>query len=419
MVKKEITAVIVTIGDELLIGQVIDTNSAHIAQKLNKAGILVHQRIAIGDSAKEIALALDNHIGKEKLILLTGGLGPTSDDITRETLCKYFHSRMVVNPQALKHVKSLYKNIYKKPITPVNLAQASVPEACEVIINKRGSAPCMIFEKQGSYIVSMAGVPYEMEGIMESLIPWLKSRIQLPKVLHHTMITTGIGESDLASKINGFEKQLPSFIRLAYLPGLGSLRLRLSSSVFNNVEENTFKKQVGLLKKEVKPYLLSNDDTAPEIKLGKILLNKKMTISTAESCTGGAIAGRITSVSGSSNYFPGSVVSYSNAIKERELGVKRNTLRQHGAVSEEVVKEMLSGILRKMKTDIGIAVSGIMGPEGGSEEKPVGTVWIAAGNRKTVLARKFRFRFDRKKNTEATVAMALYMAIRLVEGKQS
>ncbi|MBN9352169.1 MAG: CinA family nicotinamide mononucleotide deamidase-related protein [Chitinophagaceae bacterium] len=418
MKEKKIKAVLVTIGDELLIGQVIDTNSAFISQQLNTIGVNVQKRVSIGDDAKEIRKSLDMYSGKFDFIILTGGLGVTSDDLTKNALCKYFHSRMVISQAALEHVKSLYKNIYKKPISPVNLAQAKVPAACEVLINRRGSAPCMIFEKEHTYIISMAGVPYEMEGIVEDLLPWIQSRKQLPKIVHRTLITTGISESDLETKIAGFEKQLPPYIKLAYLPGLGKLRLRLTTTAFNHTEESELKKQFSRLKKEVKPYLLSNDDIAPEIKLGKILRRKNMTVSTAESCTGGSIAGRITSVSGSSDYFPGSVVSYSNEVKIKELGVKKDTLKKHGAVSEETVREMISGILKKMKTDIGIAVSGIMGPNGGSDEKPVGTVWIAVGNKQETIARKFKFRYDRRRNTEATVSMALYMAVGFAEGRK-
>lgn len=275
----------------------------------------------------------------------------------------------------------------------------------------------MIFEKKKTCIFSMAGVPYEMEGIMQDVIPWLKQRIQTPSVIHHTLITSGIGESDLAARIRDFEKQLPKEIGLAYLPGLGMLRLRLSITAFDKEQDVTIKKSFAQLKKEVAPFLLSPDDLAPEVKLSRLMKLKGLSVSTAESCTGGKIASLITSVSGASDYFPGSIISYSNQVKEKMLGVKKATLRKFGAVSEEVVREMHAGLLRQMKTDCGIAVSGIMGPGGGSIDKPVGTVWICVGNKKTQKTRKLRLRFDRKRNMEGTANIAIYELIRLLEGR--
>ncbi len=415
MIRNKVTATIITIGDELLIGQVIDTNSAFIARELNKTGIEIVRRIAIADDETAIMNALDSEIGSVEIIIMTGGLGPTSDDITKPTLCKYFNGKWVVHLPTLRRIKSMYKHIYKKNLTAVNIAQANVPSTCEVIVNKRGSAPCMIFEKKKTYIFSMAGVPYEMEGIMDYLIPWLKQRVQTPRVIHHTLITSGIGESDLAAKIKDFETQLPKEIGLAYLPGLGMLRLRLSTTAFDKEHEATIKKQFGQLKKEVAPYLLSHDDLAPEIKLSRIMKAKRWSVSTAESCTGGKIASLITSVSGASDYYPGSIISYSNEVKEKMLGVRKATLRKFGAVSEEVVREMLAGLLKQMKTEWGIAVSGIMGPGGGSVSKPVGTVWICAGNKKIQKTRKLQLRFDRKRNMEATANIAIYELIHLIE----
>lgn len=413
--RKKITATIITIGDELLIGQVIDTNSAYIAQQLNKTGIVVVKRLAVADKAADIIKAIDEEIGKVDIVLTTGGLGPTSDDITRETLAKYFKCRLVINEAAMNHLTYLYEKVYQKPISQVNLKQAKVPACCEVIVNKRGSAPAMIFQKKGTYLVSMAGVPFEMEGIMEDVIPFLKLHFQLPKVLHQTLITTGIGESDLAAQLSGFEKTLPKNTQLAYLPGPAGLRLRLSSTVFNKSQETEVKKQFSTLKKLTKQYLAVSEDIAPEVLLGRLLKRKKQTVSTAESCTGGYIASRITSIPGSSDYYPGSIVSYSNQVKEKELGVKRSTLKKHGAVSEEVVREMLAGLLRKMKTNFGIAVSGIMGPGGGSADKPVGTVWIAVGTVKKNATKKLVFRFDRKRNIEGTTAQALYLLKNFIE----
>ncbi|MGN6533242.1 MAG: competence/damage-inducible protein A, partial [Ginsengibacter sp.] len=403
-------ASIITIGDELLIGQVIDTNSAWIARQLNRAGVAVTKRIAVGDDADEIWNALEIENKNADVVLITGGLGPTSDDITKQLLCKYFDGRMIVDEGALQNVKFLFEKIYNKPVTEVNLKQAEVPDVCEVIQNKRGSAPGMIFQKNGTIFISMPGVPYEMQGIMEDVIPMLEKRFELPAIIHRTILTAGIGESALAEMIKDFEAQLPSAIRLAYLPNYGMVRLRLTTSGFDKVKTaKVINEQFEQLKELVKNYMVTDKDETMQEVLGKILLKNKKKISTAESCTGGAIASLITSVPGSSAYYEGSVVSYSYDIKEKLLNVKKETLEKYGAVSEETVKEMLSGLLDKMKTDFGIAVSGIMGPDGGTDEKPVGTVWIAVGNKEKQFVQKLKQRFERKKNIEVTAVMALNM----------
>ncbi len=407
---KNINASIITIGDELLIGQVIDTNSAWIAQQLNRAGIAVTKRIAVGDDADEIWNALDSENKNADVVLITGGLGPTSDDITKQLLCKYFDGKMMVDKGALDNVKFLFEKIYNKPISEVNLKQAEVPDVCEVIQNKRGSAPGMVFQKDGTIFISMPGVPYEMQGIMEEVIPMLEKRFELPAIIHRTILTAGIGESALAEIIKDFEEQLPAEIRLAYLPNYGMVRLRLTTSGFDKVKtEEVISEQFEQLKELVKNYMVTDKDETMQEVLGNILSKLKKTISTAESCTGGAIASLITSIPGSSDYYQGSIVSYSYDIKETLLNVKKETLERYGAVSEETVKEMLSGLLDQMKTDFGIAVSGIMGPEGGTDEKPVGTVWIAVGSKEKQFVQKLKQRFERKKNIEVTSVMALNM----------
>jgi len=407
---KNINASIITIGDELLIGQVIDTNSAWIAQQLNRAGIAVTKRIAVGDDADEIWNALESENGNAEVVLITGGLGPTSDDITKQLLCKYFDGKMVVDKGALDNVKFLFEKIYHKPISEVNLKQAEVPDVCEVIQNKRGSAPGMVFQKNGTIFISMPGVPYEMQGIMEDVIPMLEKRFALPAIIHRTILTAGIGESALAEMIKDFEAQLPSEIKLAYLPNYGMVRLRLTTSGFEKANtEKVINEQFEQLKELVKNYMVTDKDETMQEVLGNILSKNKKTISTAESCTGGAIASLITSVPGSSAYYQGSIVSYSYDIKETLLNVKKETLEKYGAVSEETVKEMLSGLLDQMKTDFGIAVSGIMGPDGGTAEKPVGTVWVAVGNKEKQFVQKLKQRFERKKNIEVTSVMALNM----------
>ena len=412
---KNINASIITIGDELLIGQVIDTNSAWMAQKLNRIGITVTKRIAVGDDADQIWNALDIENKDADVVLITGGLGPTSDDITKELLCKYFSGKMIVDNGALENVHFLFEKIYHKPISDVIFKQAEVPDVCEVLQNKRGSAPGMIFQKEGTIFVSMPGVPYEMQGIMEDVIPFLERRFQLPTIIHKTILTAGIGESSLAEIIKNFEVQLPEEIRLAYLPTYGMVRLRLTTSGSDKIKtEKLINDQFNELKKLVKNYIVTDEDETMQQVLGKLLLNHNKTISTAESCTGGAIASLITSVPGASAYFEGSIVSYACGVKEMLLDVKKSTLENYGAVSEETVKEMLSGVLNKMKTDYGIAVSGIMGPDGGTPEKPVGTVWIAVGNKEKQVVQKLKQRFERQKNIEVTAVMALNMMRKFV-----
>lgn len=407
---KNIYASIITIGDELLIGQVIDTNSAWMARQLNGIGVALKKRISVGDNEEEIREALDVESKDVDVILITGGLGPTSDDITKELLCKYFDGKMIVDEGALQNVKYLFEKIYNKPISEVNLKQAEVPDVCEVIQNKRGSAPGMVFTRDSTVYISMPGVPYEMQGIMEEVLPYLEKRFQMPEIIHKTIMTAGIGESALAEIIKDFEGQLPKEIRLAYLPSYGMVRLRLTTSGFDKAAtEKQMNDQFIQLKEQVKEYMIADEDKTMQEILGKLLLVNKKTVSTAESCTGGAIASLITSVAGSSAYYKGSIVSYSNEVKESLLDVKKDTLEKFGAVSEETVREMLSGLLHKLNTDYGIAVSGIMGPDGGLPDKPVGTVWIAVGNKERQTVQKFKQRFQRKKNIEVTSVMALNM----------
>lgn len=405
---KNIYASIITIGDELLIGQVIDTNSAWIAQQLNKIGVAIKNRIAIGDDGNEIKNALDFESREADVILITGGLGPTRDDITKKVLCDYFGGKLVVNEGALENVKHLFEKVYNKPVSEVNLKQAEVPDVCEVIQNKRGSAPGMVFQRDEKIFISMPGVPYEMMGIMQDFLPYVQQKFQLPAVLHRTILTAGIGESALAEMIEDFEDNLPKEIRLAYLPNYGMVRLRLTTSGFDKEKtEKILDEQFAQLKELVKEYMVADEDETMQQVVGKWLLKNKKTIATAESCTGGAIASLITSVPGASAYFEGSVVSYSYEIKETLLDVKKETLEKFGAVSEETVREMLAGLLDKMKTDYGIAVSGIMGPGGGLPGKPVGTVWVAVGNKERQMVKVFKQRFERLKNIEVTSVMAL------------
>ena len=406
---KNVNASIITIGDELLIGQVIDTNSSWIAQQLNNTGVSVKRRVAVGDSAEEIIKALDEEGNASDIILMTGGLGPTSDDITKNVLCDYFGGKMVVNEGALENVKYLFEKVFKRPVSEVNLKQAEVPDVCEVIQNRRGSAPGMIFYKDNKIYVSMPGVPYEMQGIIEeSVIPLIKEKFELPAIIHRTILTAGIGESALAEIIQDFEKSLPKEIKLAYLPSYGMVRLRLSTIVSDQEKQgkniDVYFEQLKILTKD---YLVTDVDDALPVVIGKLLKSKNKTVSTAESCTGGYIAHLITTIPGSSKYYNGSIISYSNNIKETLLGVKENTLNTYGAVSEETAIEMLKGLLSKLNTDYGVAVSGIMGPDGGTVGKPVGTVWMAVGNKENYQTQRINLRFKRERNIEVTAMMAL------------
>jgi nicotinamide-nucleotide amidase len=404
-----VNASIITIGDELLIGQVIDTNSSWIATRLNDAGITVKRRVAVGDNREDITKALDEEGKNADIILITGGLGPTSDDITKNVLGDYFNGKMVINEEALKNVKYLFENIFKRPVSDVNLKQAEVPDVCEVIQNKRGSAPGMIFNQDGKIFISMPGVPYEMKGMIEdSVIPLLKARFQLPAIVHRTLLSAGIGESALAEIIKDFEATLPKEIKLAYLPSYGMVRLRLSSSGDDKkLLEEKVSKYFEELKILSKDYLVTDVDDSMPVVVGKLLLNKNKTVSTAESCTGGYIAHLLTSVAGASGYYEGSVISYSYQVKETLLLVEENTLNTFGAVSSQTVIEMLQGLLGKLNTDYGVAVSGIMGPGGGTDDKPVGTVWMAVGNKEYHEVQKINLRFNRERNIEVTGMMAL------------
>jgi nicotinamide-nucleotide amidase len=416
MSSEKINATIITIGDELLIGQTIDTNSAWMGQQLNKAGIWVHRRVAVGDVWNDIWQALDDESKQANIILITGGLGPTADDITKPLLCEYFGGKLVLDEGALQNVKFIFEQYLKRPLIERNLKQAEVPDVCTVIQNKRGTAPGMWFEKDRKIFVSMPGVPHEMKGMMtDFVIPKLVSSFTLPAVVHRTLVTAGIGESFLAERIQLFEQALPAHIKLAYLPNYGMVRLRLTATgtdkqtITSEVEE-----QFTTLQSQLQDVMIANEDEILAESIGKLLLQKGKTVGTAESCTGGYIAHQLTSIAGSSAYFVGSVVSYSNDVKQRVLGVQEATLQQFGAVSEQTVNEMATGALQVLQTDYAIAVSGIMGPGGGTDDKPVGTVWIAVAGKNTIATKKFQFRFDRERNMDMTAMNALLMLRQLV-----
>lgn len=410
-------ASIITIGDELLIGQVIDTNSAWMAQQLNKVGITVLRRVAVGDNFEQIWEALDVESTHAEIILITGGLGPTADDITKPLLCKYFDGKMVQSAEALAQVTYLFEQVFKRQITERNIRQADVPDTCKVLINTRGTAPGMWFEKNGKIFVSLPGVPHEMKGLMEEkVIPGLLEKFQTGAVIHQTAITYGLGESMLADLLVDFEQQLPANIKLAYLPNFGMVRLRLTATGTEfDITNELLSKQFEFLKKTVADFLIHDKDEPMEKIIGKELLKSGKSLATAESCTGGYLAHLLTSIPGSSNFYKGSIIAYENKVKEELLDVPNTTLQLHGAVSEETVMAMTKGLLKKIDSDYAIAVSGIMGPNGGSEDKPVGTVWIAVGDKNTITTKKFHFRFDRIKNIQLTSLNALNMLRQMIQ----
>jgi nicotinamide-nucleotide amidase len=406
-------AEIITIGDEILIGQIVDTNSAWIAQKLNAIGLRVKQISSVSDDRQHILTALAEAHQRADVILITGGLGPTKDDITKKTLAEYFNVGLVENQEALANVEKIFRRIRGTftELLDVNKQQALVPENCEVIINKNGTAPGMWFNYDGKIYVSMPGVPHEMMYMMEdSVIPKIKSSLKLPFIVHKTILTAGEGESYLAEKIADIENSLPPFIKLAYLPKLGQVRLRLSAygddETLLNDKVNEY---VAKIVERVGNVVVSQEDITLEKAILNYMIENELTLSTAESCTGGYIAHLITQHAGSSKVYFGGAVSYSYELKESILGVNNETLWQYGAVSKETVTEMVEGALLNFKSDYAIAVTGIAGPDGGTPDKPVGTVWIAVANTKKTIAKKFLFGNKRQQNIERSAIAALNM----------
>jgi len=403
-------AEIITIGDEILIGQVIDSNSAWMANELNLIGIAVKQVTSISDNKDHIMKAMDNAITRADIILMTGGLGPTKDDITKQTLCEYFDTHLVLNEDSFSNVKRIFESRGVN-VTELNKAQAELPANCTPLENKFGTASGMWFETKGKLFVSMPGVPYEMRAIMtDHVIPKLKYHFNPPAIVHKTVMTTGIGESFIADKIAGFENNLPDHIKLAYLPKPGIVRLRFSGTGNNKDQlQKEINEKISELVQLIPKYVYGFDNEPLEKVIGELLLKCKTTLSTAESCTGGYIAHLITSIPGSSNYFKGSIVSYSNEVKAGLLGVSADTLEQQGAVSEQTVTEMAQAVRSKLKTDFSISCSGIAGPDGGTEDKPVGTVWIAVASEKEIKTQHFLFNDNRERNIQRTAYSSLNM----------
>jgi nicotinamide-nucleotide amidase len=405
---------IITIGDELLIGQTIDTNSAYIATILNLNGISVKQITSVSDNEEHIIYALNDAQKRANIILMTGGLGPTKDDITKKTLCKYFNTGLRFDEEAFKNITRLFTS-YGREVTPLNRMQAEVPTICETIYNEFGTAPGMWFVKDEKIIVSMPGVPYEMKAMLQNIIlPKIKKQFTLPHIIHKIVLTQGIGESFLADLISKWEDSLsPLQIKLAYLPSIDIVRLRLSTKGYNADElNNNVNQKIEELKQLIPQYICGLEtygeekETLEQI-IGKLLKEKQLTIATAESCTGGYLAHLITSVAGSSEYYVGSVIAYSDMIKELELNVPTQLLQEHGAVSQPVVEQMAISIRKKFNTNIGVATSGIAGPSGGTDEKPVGTVWVAVSIGNKIISDRFLFGKRRERNIQKSAQAAL------------
>lgn len=412
-----IYAELISIGDELLIGQVVNTNAPWISRQLNKAGFAVKQITVVGDLEDEIINALDLARKRADIILITGGLGPTKDDLTKQVLCKYFNTHLEFDTQAYNDIENIFR-ARGREVTPTNRAQAELPASCIPVYNKNGTAPGMWFHADGKVFVSMPGVPYEMEAMMtDFVIPKLMQEFKSTPVIHKTILTQGIGESYLSDMIAEWENNLPEYMKLAYLPAAGMVRLRLTGMGESKNMENEMIIETGKLKKLIAPYIYGEEDeTLAEI-IGKLLRASGKTLATAESCTGGNIAHLITSVPGSSEYYVGSVVSYSNEIKKNELNVNADTLLRKGAVSEEVAIQMAEGVRKKYNVDFAISTTGIAGPDGGSEEKPVGTVWIAVADAEKTIAKKFLLGTNRMRVIQVASETALNQLRKLIIGQ--
>jgi len=389
-------AEIITIGDELLIGQTVDTNSAFMGAELSALGFTIVQITSISDKKEMILSTLKEKVGKADVVLITGGLGPTSDDITKQTLCDFFETRLIQNRDVLNDVeKMLAKRNF--PLNENNRRQAEVPESCRVLSNAAGTAPGMWFEKNGTIFISMPGVPYEMKYIMtEHVIPELKIRFTSQHIIHRNIMTYGTFEAKLAETLSDFEAGLPEYIKLAYLPSAGVIKLRLTGSGNNRDDlSKAIEYQVNKLYHIIPQLIYGEDEESLEMAVGRLLLQKGQTICTAESCTGGSISHLITSVPGSSGYFKGTVVAYANSVKINLLGVPEEVIANYGSVSKETVERMAEGGRRLFDTDFAVATSGIAGPDGGTPEKPVGTIWISVSSPNKNVVEKFTYGNDR------------------------
>jgi nicotinamide-nucleotide amidase len=403
-------ATILSIGDELLIGHTLNTNVHWMSQKMNEIGIDVIHHVSLSDEKNDIVNCLENALSTSQVVLITGGLGPTSDDITKDVLCEYFGGKLELNKEALGNIERIFE-LRKRLINEATIQVAYLPDVCIPIQNKNGTAAGMIFTKDGKTIVSMPGVPYEMKGmITDDVIPYLKANYDLPYIFHYSILTAGVGETQLADKLIDFEKNKDVKIKLAYLPNIGKVRLRLTIKGDNKDElESVIQEAKAEVLAAIGEYVYGFDDDLLEKNIGDLLLERKMTVGAAESCTGGYLSHLITSVSGSSAYFKGSIISYSNEIKGSILHVKPETINQFGAVSEETITEMIAGALNVLNVDVAMAVSGVAGPAGGTPEKPVGTVFIGVGTKEKIIVKKLSFTNHRDRNIQLSAVIALVM----------
>lgn len=403
-------ATIITIGDEILIGQIVDTNSSYIAKALDKIGIATHEMISISDDKTHILDTLNKLQNKVDVVIVTGGLGPTKDDITKKTFCDYFDDTLVENEAVLLHVKGIIEGFYKRPITQINKEQALVPSKAKVLFNQVGTAPGMWMEKENTVFISLPGVPYEMKYLVDSeLIPSLAAKFERPYIVHQTIMTYGRGESLIAEEIEEWEDNLPPFIRLAYLPSPGKVRLRLTARGTNQeLLLAEMKKQVEMLDLLIHDIIVGyNEDESIEVILGRLLAIDKLTLATAESCTGGKIAALLTEVPGASQYFKGSVVSYASQAKIDILNISEAIVEKYSVVSAEITEAMALSVQQMMKTDYAIATTGNAGPNKGDSTAEIGTVFIAIATPKGVFSEEFNFGQPREKVMDRAVSKAL------------
>lgn len=398
-----VKAEIIAIGDELLYGQIMDTNSHWISQELDLKGVKVVRKTTVGDNRNDILTAFAEAEQRADLILITGGLGPTQDDLTKPLLAEYFGCEIIEFPEAVEAVTSYFRRRGRE-MTRLNILQGHLPSCCRYVPNEVGTAPGMWFEKNGTYWMSMPGVPHEMKKLMKDFVlPYLPKIFELPTIYHKMIKTAGIGESWLADLIKDWENSLPDHIRLAYLPSLGHVKLRLTAfGTDQTLLAAEVERQIQAVLPLIDNYVYGYDEETLETAIGKLLKNAGKTLALAESCSGGYVSHLVTTVPGSSAYFQGSVVPYHNQFKEKILGVKQETLAQFGAVSEETAKEMAEGVKNMFGCDFGLASTGIAGPDGGTEEKPVGTVWIACAGNGFVETRKLQLTQDRMLNIQLT-----------------
>ena len=417
------TAHILTIGDEILIGQIVDTNSAWMGQQLNLRGISVVAKSSVGDTRQAIIDGIEYAASTAQVVIMTGGLGPTKDDITKKTLAAMFDSPMSLHQETYDRVMGYFTKL-GRPIPPAMVDQATLPDLATILPNKVGTAPGMWFERDDKVYVSLPGVPFEMEYLMTAeVLPRLVERFQTRPIVHRTLLTVGEGESNIAKRIEAFEDALPAHIKLAYLPALGQVRLRLTGvwpGEVTDASEGHLVAELDAKSAELEAIIADlvfghGEESLPQA-IGNLLVKQGKQFATAESCTGGYVAHLITSVPGASNFFPGGVVSYSYEMKEKLLGVQPETLAQFGAVSEEVVREMSLGALDTLGADVALSISGIAGPTGGTPDKPVGTVWMAVSSRERTVVQKHLFGRDRLKNIQMTGTYGLNLVRKFLLG---